>query len=222
MEQPILINIYNNIYDFIDKNKLVPLFDKIDEPSKFYNEINTNKYVTIPTISKSHPSEKYEEVKNSLNTNKYNDDVKLTYILLLHYDSEYSSKTPVFKSLINSIKYNNINIIIISKDPLSTHVNKQVVELSNDTKKIFNYTYDRFKIILYNHVLCSPHTLLSKDEEEYLLKNILKKKKSHLPKIKLSDPQVIWIGGNIGDIVRIDRDSEITGKSIYYRVVING
>lgn len=240
MENPILINIYNNIYNFIEKNKLQPLDTKIENNSDFYNIINQDKYITIKTISNIITKEEKEELNkilkiiSSYNKNifsikdiekKYNINLnnipKITYILLLHNEGEYESKSINFKNLINSIKYPYTTIITISKEVLSTHVHKQLVELSNEKRKIFNYSYDKFKFIVNNHVLCSPHTILNSEEEEYLLNKILKIKKCNLPKIKLNDPQVIWIGGEIGNIVRIDRDSEITGKSIYYRVIIN-
>lgn len=223
MKNTVLINIYNNIFKFIESNRLIPINEKITNDTEFYNKINTDKYISITTVYNNLNEEEFDNIKDIINSKKNIDtiDVKITYLLLLHIDSEYNSKTPIFKSLINSFKCNNCNIIVISNNPLSTHVNKQIVELSTDTKKIFNYTYDIFKIILYNHILCSPHRILTDEECDELLNKNLKKKKSNLPKIKISDPQVIWIGAKIGDIIRIDRDSEITGKSIYYRVVIN-
>jgi len=240
MEQPILINIYDNIYNFIQKNKLQPIEDKLSNNTKFYEKINNNKYLSIAAISNHFNDDEKKEIEKNIeifshykNTdsisvsdikkkhNITNDLEKIIYILLLHNESEYDSKTANFKSLINTIKYPNCNIITISKNSLSTHVNKQIVELSTDTKKIFSYTYDKFKFLVFNHVLCSPHTILTKDEEYNLLNKILRKKKNNLPKIKITDPQAIWIGAEIGNVIRIDRDSEITGKSVYYRVVIN-
>lgn len=223
MKNTVLINIYNNIFKFIESNRLIPINEKITNDTEFYNKINTDKYISITTVYNNLNEEEFDNIKDIINSKKNIDtiDVKITYLLLLHIDSEYNSKTPIFKSLINSFKCNNCNIIVISNNPLSTHVNKQIVELSTDTKKIFNYTYDRFKIDIRKHYLCSLHELVPKEEEKYLLNDVLKKKKNNLPKIKLSDPQAIWIGAHIGDIIKIHRDSEITGKSIYYRVVIN-
>lgn len=240
MEHPVLINIYNNIYEFIKKNKLQPLEDKIIDNNKFYEIINSNKYIKIIALSNDYTDTEKNMIKENIqifslykNKDSYTiNDIKkkhnitdtiqkITVILLLHDESDYDSKTANFKALINTIRYPNSNVITISKDSLSTHVNKQIVELSNETKKIFSYTYDKFKFIVNNHVLCSPHSILNKDEEYNLLNNILKKKKSNLPKIKISDPQIIWIGGEIGNIVKIERDSEVTGKSLYYRVIIN-
>jgi len=240
MEQPILINIYNNIYKFIEKNKLQPVDDERHTNTQFFNIINKDKYISINAISNKFNDEERNIIKSNIKSfSSYNNDdtitvqgikdkfnienklEKVVFILLLHNESEYDNKTANFKELLNSIKYPNCNIITISKNSLSTHVNKQIVELSTDTKKIFSYTYDKFKFLVYNHSLCSPHYILSKEDEFNLLNNILMKKKINLPKIKISDPQIVWIGGEIGDVIKIERDSEITGKSIYYRVVIN-
>ena len=117
------------------------------------------------------------------------------------------------------IKYPVCDIIIIG-NKLSTHVSKQINLLSNENKMIHSYVYDIFKIEIPKHSLCSPHSILSKEESDNLLNNELKIKKKNLAKIKINDPQIIWIGGKMGDIIKIERNSEITGKSIYYRVVI--
>ncbi len=69
------------------------------------------------------------------------------------------------------------------------------------------------------HFLVPKHLILTKEEEEVLLKkyNITK---AELPKIKNSDPAITQYKPKQGDIVKIDRRS-VYGDSIkYYRVVV--
>ena len=49
---------------------------------------------------------------------------------------------------------------------------------------------------------------------------VLGVKKEDLPKIKANDPIVKEIKAKPGDIVRIIREDEKFGKSIYYRLVV--
>jgi DNA-directed RNA polymerase subunit H (RpoH/RPB5) len=40
-----------------------------------------------------------------------------------------------------------------------------------------------------------------------------------LPKIKITDPQVVWLNAKIGDVILITRN-DITGPVLYYRLVV--
>ena len=40
-----------------------------------------------------------------------------------------------------------------------------------------------------------------------------------LPSISFTDPQNIWIGGELGQVIKIESISEITGKTIRYRLI---
>jgi len=68
------------------------------------------------------------------------------------------------------------------------------------------------------HFLVPKHLILTKDEEEIILKkyNVTK---DELPKIKSSDPAIAQYKPKLGDVVKIERRS-VYGDSVdYYRVV---
>jgi DNA-directed RNA polymerase subunit H (RpoH/RPB5) len=103
-------------------------------------------------------------------------------------------------------------IIIISKDLITAFISKQELGMNID-----NYVYLHLSIIIPKHELCSPHRILSQDEEDNLLYKELYKEKSNLPIICVNDPMIVWIGGEPGQIVEIERVSELAGKSLVYR-----
>ena len=108
---------------------------------------------------------------------------------------------------------------MISKTPVSTHVQTFINSIKSKMI-IINYTFKLFTIIIPNHILSNKHEILSNEESEDLLNNVLLCKRHNLPKIKLNDPQIIWSSGKVNDIVKITRYDDITGLSIYYRIII--
>jgi len=61
---------------------------------------------------------------------------------------------------------------------------------------------------------------MSTDEVNNLLNNELYTALVNLPKILINDVQCIWIGAELGDVIRIKMASDITGTCYQYRVVV--
>ncbi|MCK5660053.1 MAG: DNA-directed RNA polymerase subunit H [Methanosarcinales archaeon] len=74
-------------------------------------------------------------------------------------------------------------------------------------------------INILEHVDVPTHTIISVDESETLL-NQYGITSEDLPKIKMSDATIKEIGGNVGDIIEIERHSPTAATSKYYRVVV--
>ncbi len=71
------------------------------------------------------------------------------------------------------------------------------------------------------HLLVPEHSKLNKTE----IKELLDKYDitvNELPKIPASDAAIQGLNASPGDVIKIIRNSPTAGKSIYYRVVING
>ena len=70
------------------------------------------------------------------------------------------------------------------------------------------------------HVLVPNHTKLSEADKKKLFKkyNI---SLQELPKTLVDDPAIRHLNPKEGDVVKIDRDDPVLGKSTYYRGVIN-
>ncbi|MEM4598689.1 MAG: DNA-directed RNA polymerase subunit H [Candidatus Diapherotrites archaeon] len=68
------------------------------------------------------------------------------------------------------------------------------------------------------HFLVPKHTIVPAEKEAEILKKF-HATKEELATILASDPMVKKLKAKVGDIIEIERESPIAGKSIYYRVV---
>jgi DNA-directed RNA polymerase subunit H len=75
------------------------------------------------------------------------------------------------------------------------------------------------EIDIFKSNLVPKHEILPEDIKRALLERLGVSERS-LPKIKVSDPAVKAIGAKKGDVIKITRNSPVSGKSIYYRVVV--
>ena len=74
------------------------------------------------------------------------------------------------------------------------------------------------EIDVSRHELVPKHEIISAKEKEELIKKYGSLK--NFPRIYSTDPQVKLLNAKPGDIIKITRYSEITGESVYYRVVV--
>lgn len=239
-----LSNIYNNLYTFFEYRKLSPLDKKLAN-DEFIRHIYNNEYFIINTVSDiqnlSDASKK--EIKDNISNKSYKNakNYKITYVVIFHYSSEINSKTPEFKKIMNILSNTSMlyDIIIVTKNSLSTHVKNYIKTVNNkpftvkDAKcelnhssicncfklNIYSYVYKLFIIIVPKHILIPEYSIISRDEREKILNDILLCKKQNLPLVKISDPFIIWSSANIGDVVKIIRNNDVAGKEIYYRYI---
>jgi len=216
-----LSKIYNNLFIYFKYKNLISLDDQIKD-TEFIKNIFNNEYFIIKNVSNNYSNEEIKIMKENINNMNFNNNkFKITYIIVFHYNSEIYTKTQELKKVLIKLKKIpfNYDIILITKNSISTHVNNFIESIKNKIN-IINYTYKLFTIIIPNHILSNKHEILNEEESNNLLNNILFCKRQNLPKIRLSDPQIIWTAGKINDIVKITRYDDITGISIYYRVII--
>jgi DNA-directed RNA polymerase subunit H (RpoH/RPB5) len=87
----------------------------------------------------------------------------------------------------------------------------------NDVELFWDAILPIFNI--FSHVLVPKHEILPKEEVTLLLKKY-RIKPYQLPHVRASDPVIRLIGGKIGDVIKIDRESPTAGKATFYRYVI--
>jgi len=76
------------------------------------------------------------------------------------------------------------------------------------------------EIDVSKHELVPKHEIVDEKEKEELLKRYGSLK--NFPRILSTDPQVKLLKAKPGDLIKIIRRNEVTGESVYYRVVIEG
>jgi DNA-directed RNA polymerase subunit H (RpoH/RPB5) len=160
------------------------------------------------------------------------------YVVLFHSRSHYVSKTEMFRKFLHLlVQYNKgqegakkkfrdghkispqINAILITKQELTKYYWKSIVSYSTKLN-IENYLHKHFLIEISKGPLCSRHTILSKQEAIDLCAKQLKTAPHNLQTILPTDPHVIWCGAQVGDIIKIEINSELAGKCIRYREVM--
>jgi DNA-directed RNA polymerase subunit H len=77
------------------------------------------------------------------------------------------------------------------------------------------------KIDTTQHVLVPKHKKLSEKDKKQLLKKY-SITLNELPKIIITDPALINLKVEEGDVIEIERFNDLTGKTTFYRCVING
>lgn len=72
---------------------------------------------------------------------------------------------------------------------------------------------------LIGHNMVPQHILLSENEVTKVLKEYGVDKEK-LPKIKITDPIIVEIGAEVGDVVKVIRVSPTAGEAVVFRLVI--
>lgn len=141
-----------------------------------------------------------------------------TYIYLMRLDSKYIKSTPTFRSLMNSLGSNPADVIVITKDPLSIYIRKTLSEYPS--LNIINYEHKHFSMEITKGPHGAKHVILSDDEARRVCNLELMKHPMALPSISMTDAVVIWLGAEIGQIIKSIANSENAGLVIRYRIVI--
>ena len=143
-------------------------------------------------------------------------DASIT-ICIIDKDSKYSHGSGDFKILLNGLPKSN-EIFIICKEDLSSHIGKQIdIFRDSNEGKLYIFPYRCFIMNILTHSLSVKHEILTQEETASLGKFPHYIHPEHLPKIKETDVQAVWIGLRVGMICRIFRPSETAGEQIVYR-----
>ena len=187
--------IYENLFEFLSFRKLTTNHKKLKKDI-FINNINHYDYIEIPT------------------------EQNIT-IILIKENSDYANKSAAFNKLVlRAMNKTSISeLILIANEDVNSYIATQIKQHAISNKKISMYHYDRFKIVIPNSDMVPTHEILNPTEVCDIF-DYFRCKKNNFPKIKITDPMIIWLGANHGDIIKITRTSVSTGENISYRVVI--
>ncbi len=110
-------------------------------------------------------------------------------------------------------------LIIVTRQEVKT-MNQYLNQLFLQGRFIVLLSLDRLQFNILNHQYVPPHTILSKEESDEMMKKYNVGDKSQLPDISRYDPVALAIGMRPGDVCKIDRPSKSAVHSTYYRVCV--
>lgn len=135
-------------------------------------------------------------------------------IKIIHQKVQGISKMPVIKDFL--IQYQNNHKIFIF-DGISDKAKSNLTD--NLNVEVFNESF--FMLNLVEHVDSPEFKLLTEEEEKEVMDSYILKKKE-IKKILTTDPVVHYFNIKRGNIIKIIRPSEQSGKSVDYRIVAKG
>ena len=141
-------------------------------------------------------------------------DGSVVMIKIIHMKIQGIAKIPSVKDFINS--YKNYHKIFIF-DSISEKAKSTIADIPNT--EAFNEVF--FMINIVDYIDSPKYELLTEEESKEVIETYILKKKEMM-KMLTTDPIVDYFNLKRGDIIRIIRPSEQSGKSIAYRIVAKG
>jgi DNA-directed RNA polymerase subunit H len=186
----------------------------------------------IRNILKDDPKEKYSKMGMIEILNDTNTEVSLLNFIV----NELGEKSSKFKKddllklaeRVNKIHSENnkkIIVIIVFTIKISSQIIKEKQLLNEKNKQsnipiFFEYwSANDLQFNISKSNLIAKHEIMDPTEVEQLKINYQIKNLIELPRIKLSDPMVKYLGAQPGQVIKIKRISETTGYTDYFRLV---
>lgn len=220
------LNVYPQVVDTI-QNDFVRYRDlTIDEPvdlSRISKILDQTEYIRI------------NAVRNSPRGNR-----KHVIFLVLDESKKYCHNSPELKKLMESIdndpvtKDKTLDEVILVVDSsfknkknlmevIKTYQEREVRGPDLAGNEAFYTVIDNISVrmAIPEHEIVPKHELMTSEETQDFL-NFQLKTMRDFPTVPHTDPQITWIGGRPGQMVRIIRPSESTTVSIAYRTITYG
>ncbi len=156
---------------------------------------------------------KREEIKNAISFKVKMEDNKKAIIWAVTTDGTVGvAYVTQLKKAMDDAKVEKGIIVTIGKytHTSKTRSKKFGIELIPKIFPSFN---------VFDHDFVSKHEILTPEERKKILEEY-KVQPYQLPRIKASDPAIIAVGANPGDIVKVIRKSPTAGKYVAYRYVV--
>jgi DNA-directed RNA polymerase I, II, and III subunit RPABC1 len=119
------------------------------------------------------------------------------------------------RAILESI--NLTHTIIVYNQSITSFAKQYIDDMIKDNLRVELFKQSELYFNITKHDVVPKHTLLTVDEKNELVRN-LRIIPTQLPHIKHNDAMAKYMGLVKGDVVKIDRKSEITENSIYYRI----
>lgn len=136
--------------------------------------------------------------------------------LAIHFTTDEKLSKAALESVLGGYSQQGIiHVILITPSKLNPSCK---MLLKSSPSRVEHFVLQELQFNVLKHELVPPHRILQSAETADLLKR-LRTDVNGLPIILTTDIVCRYVGGCVGDIMEIVRDSLTTGKSIYYRTV---
>lgn len=227
-----LYTIYKNVWRFYDYRRLSSIDVQLSQDA-FIKDIQRDKYILLSAVDRSLVcdesgaviADKVDETRRIVEThNEKSKDCAfaITHVLLVYPGTECESKRANMMKLINHVRYPKAHVLVITPTKITAGILKSLHALrsqrEHSARDFKAFTYTLLNAVLPEHELVPRYEILS--EAEMVQLRGWRIDPELLPKIFEHDPQIVWIGAEVGQVVRFTYPSEVTIESIGYCVVV--
>jgi DNA-directed RNA polymerase subunit H (RpoH/RPB5) len=227
-----LYTIYSNIQKFYVYRRLISL-DALQTQDEFITQIQKNKYVILSSVNIADvvgsdgmvDDSKVDLVRQEIeghNEKSKELTTTITNIILVYPGTECEGKRASMTKLINHIRYPRANIVIITPVKVTGAVTRWLYSLNSSKEHKYHdfkaYTYTLLNSVIPEYELAPKYDILNAEQIDQLKTWFIEA--DALPKVFDTDPQMVWIGASVGDVVKFTYLSEVTIEAIGYCVVI--
>ena len=191
----------NIIKMFYERKHITKSLESNIESIKKYKDDDTYKITLDKAIKPDSDDDNYTK----------NFDGNSVYVRIIHQKIQGLTKLPIVKDFLTQYKYNHKIFIF---DDITDKL-KSSLMLTPNTEV---FTEPFFLLNLVDYIDSPKYEVLGQDEINEILESYILKKKEMM-KILTTDPVVSYFNLKRGDVLRIIRCSEQSGKSIAYRIV---
>lgn len=224
--------IYRNTQSFYRYRGLVSIDDDLPQ-ERFIKAIQKDKFKLLTAVARSDVVDSNDEIDERKRAElkrlveSYNEksdprDVRLVHILLVYPGTDCESKKANMSALINHVRFPRAEVVVVTPVKVSSSISKYLTSLSgapeHEDHEFRPFTYTLLNAILPDHELVPKYTILNAEEVSGLKQWLIDP--NSLPKIFENDPQMVWIGAKVGDVVRFVAPCEVTIESVGYCTVI--
>jgi DNA-directed RNA polymerase subunit H (RpoH/RPB5) len=185
--------VYENLFRYLDIIGYAPEGDR-QEKKEFLKSMQFHGYVSITAKQ----------------------DKKSIRLVVIDGTSDISRRTVLFKGMLNANK--GPYIIVVTALPVGSQI-KKLMATKFKTVKFKNFLFKHFKKSPRDNAFVPLHTLCTDAEMATIMEDNCITDTDQFPRILHSDPQVMWIGGEPGQLVKIDRVTDV-GPEQYYRFIV--
>lgn len=202
---PVGFEVYKNVYLYLKEVKKYKITeDKTMEKTQLNGSPNN-----VKEYKKTMQFHEYIRIRATDEKNN------MLYVFIID-NPLYVSRVSMFTKLLNTVKETNYSMLLISKE---TKIKNSIKSYEKNNINFRYLSFDYFKFDPRKHVLVPKHNLCSPEKVSEILNRYHLTNAKQFSQIKYDDPQVVWVNGEVGDIIEIE-ETNLNSSTLKYRIVI--